>query len=155
MTDHLPVFERLEEDVLHRVRGLFEPHRRTADAAPETPAPVPATMAAEPAAIQEETMSLAQIEDDVREDVTKGIEYVAGWAQRVQAALPGLVSTVDAVGGSTVGKLAETLLGIVIPEPYETILVNYAEDFAKRYGAPVPAAPAAPAQGDTPETPAQ
>ena len=88
-------------------------------------------------------MSLTQIEDDVRADLSDGLAYVAQWASKLQGVMPAIVSTVDKVGGSTVGKLAETLAGAVIPQPYEDMLVGLVDDFAKRYGQPAvqPAAP--------------
>lgn len=99
-------------------------------------------------------MTIATIEDDVREDLTKGLDYVAGWAQRVQQALPGIVSTVDTVSGSTIGKLASSLAGAVIPEPYESMLVSLVSDFASRYGQPATTPAAAATTTTTPVTPA-
>ena len=132
--------------------------RHAADAAPETPAAVPATMAAATAAAatpQEEPMSLTTIEDDVREDLTKGLDYVTGWAQRVQTLMPAIVDTVDTVGSSTVGKLIEAAAGAVLPAPYEQVAADFVKDLVAKYGTPAaaatpaPADPAAPAQTDS------
>lgn len=81
-------------------------------------------------------MSLAQIEDAVRTDLTDGLDWLDGFVQRVKAAAPGIISTVDTVSNTTVGKLAETLAGAVIPAQYEPMLVGLVEDFARRYGQP-------------------
>ena len=156
----MPTYEQIREDFNRGVRtaeqAIERPfHHHAADAAPETPAAVPATMAAATAAAatpQEEPMSLTTIEDDVREDLTKGLDYVTGWAQRVQTLMPAIVDTVDTVGSSTVGKLIEAAAGAVLPAPYEQVAADFVKDLVAKYGTPAAAATPAPAD---PAAPAQ
>ena len=101
-------------------------------------------------------MSLTTIADDLREDLSTAengaITYIEGWIGRVKAAMPAIVSTVDTVSGSTVGKLAEELGAAVLPPEDEAALVQFAKFMRAKYEAakvaapaPAPAAPA-PAQ---------
>jgi len=107
--------------------------------------------AATAAALREETpMSLASIDADLRNDLTAGISYGKELFARLEAAAPGIISTVDTVANSTVGKLAETLAGSVLPPEVEPVLVNLVGDFVKRYGQPAAVAPAAPQQPAAP-----
>ena len=113
----------------------------------QTPASGPVNLAAGAAEPLKENPMFATIDDDLREDLTQGIAYGKELFARLEAKAPGIISTVDAVAGSTIGQLAEKLAGSVIPPQYEPVLVGLVDDFVRRYGqpAPVAAAPAAPA----------
>lgn len=127
----------------HAIGSWF--HRQHAA---QTPAPMPATMAAAAAAPKENPMSLAKLDDDIKEDLTEGLTYVEGLVGRLKAAAPGVIATGEAVSGSTVGKLVEAVAGRVLPAPLEDALSSIVKDFVDRYApaaaaTPAPAAPAA------------
>jgi len=135
----------------HAVGHLFH-HHDAVPLNPQAPADRPVNLAAATAAVprEEAPMSLTTLTDDLRNDLTDGLAWVTDWAARVKAAAPGIVSTVDTVANSTVGKLAETLAGSVLPPEVEPVLVNLVGDFVKRYGQPAAVAPAAPQQPAAP-----
>jgi hypothetical protein len=152
----MPTFEEIRDDFERGVRTaeqhIEHPFRRhAADAAPQTPAVVPATIAVATAAApqQEDTMSLATIEADVKDDLTQGLDWMEGFVTRVKAAAPGIIATSEAIGGSTVGKLVEAAAGAVLPPAYEQVAVDFIKDLITKYGQPaqaVAAPVAAPAQ---------
>lgn len=158
----MPTYEEIKDDFERGVRTaeqrIEHPFRHAADAATPTPAAQPVNLASATAAAvtpQGATMpSLAILEDDVKADLTDGLNWLQGFASRLSAAAPGIIATSEAVGGSTVGALVEAVAGRVLPPQLEAILANQVRDFVDRYApaqvaaAPVPAqAPqAAPAQ---------
>lgn len=150
----MPSFDEIRDDFERGVRTaeqLVEHPFRRRDAAPQTPATAPATMAAAPAAAppQEDTMSLATLEDDIKNDLTEGAAYVEQWIGRVKQAAPGIIATSEAVAGSTVGQLAEIFLGRVLPPDVETELLSVVKRYVTSFGQP-----AAPAQATFTPVPA-
>lgn len=128
----------IAEHVPHRPQPTFTPN-------PAQPATMAAATA--PAPNKENRMNLTQIEDDVRTDLTDGLNWLDGFVQRVKAAAPGIITTVDAVSGSTVGQLAEIFLGKILPPDVEAEFIAIAKRYAATFGQPAaPAAPAAPPQ---------
>lgn len=145
MTD---IFGSLARD-WHEIRDHLPHHRDDADAVvTQAPAEQPDSTAQ---VTQEDPMSLITLTDDLKEDLTEGVAYVKDWIARVEQAAPGIAGTLETVGGSTVGKLAEELAGFVVPEPYEGMLVNLVKDWVGRYGQP--AASTAPATPQEPQEP--
>lgn len=153
----MPTYDEIRDDFERGIRTaeqhIEHPFRRhAADAAPQTPAVVPATIAVATAAApqQEEPMSLVTtIEADVKTDLTDGLEWLDGFVTRVKAAAPGIIATSEAIGGSTVGKLVEAAAGAVLPPAYEQVAVDFIKDLITKYGQPaqaVAAPVAAPAQ---------
>jgi hypothetical protein len=163
-SDHLPVFDEIEHakltaardwhsveehirDVLHHNdEPRMTPHVEAALAAREIPASQPVNLAAATAAApqQEDTMQLAQLEDDVKADLTQGLDYILDFGQRLKAAAPGIIATSEAVGGQTVGKLIEIAAGKFLPPGVEEEFLALAGRYFGSFGQ-VPAAPAAPA----------
>ena len=149
MTAPNPILQGLERDwkaakhTVTEAAGWFDRH----DGTSQTPAPAPATMAAATAAAtapQEDTMSLAQLEDDVKTDLTDGIQWLQGFAQRIGQAAPGIIATSEAVGSSTVGALVEAVDGRILPPQLETVLAGIVKDFVDKYATPQVTVPAAP-----------
>ena len=149
------IFHEAEEAVFgrHHVVPIADGGTQTVgNLTTQTPAARPATMKAATAAApqQEDTMSLATIEDDVKADLTDGLNWLQGFASRLTAAAPGIIATSEAVGGSTVGALVEAVAGRILPPQLEQILANQVKDFVDRYSQVQAAAPApqppAPAQ---------
>jgi hypothetical protein len=144
-----PILESLENewDAGRRwTAAHFIPHRH-----PQTPATAPVNLAAAPAAAakQEDTMSLATLDDEVTNDLTKGMDWLEGLVARVKAAAPGIIATSEAVGGSTVSALVEAVAGRILPPQMESILATMVKDFVDRYApaqVTAPAQPVAPAQ---------
>lgn len=99
----LPVFERLEDEVLHKVRGLFEPHH-----ASKTPAP---TGTMKPATQQEETMSLATFEQDLGQRAAAFEAAVRAELGKVFADVPAVVGEARAFATTPLGQLAVTAAG--------------------------------------------
>ena len=89
-------------------------------------------------------MSLAQFEDDVKTDLTDGIQWLQGFAQRIGQAAPGIIATSEAVGSSTVGALVEAVDGRILPPQLETVLAGIVKDFVDKYATPQVTVPAAP-----------
>jgi hypothetical protein len=89
-------------------------------------------------------MSLAQLEDDVKTDLTQGLDWLEGFVGRVKAAAPGIIATSEAVGGSTVGQVAELFLGKFLPADVEAELLGIVRRYVSTFAQPVEAAPAAP-----------
>lgn len=148
MTGPNPILESLENewDAGRRwTAAHFHPHRH-----PQTPATAPVNLAAAPAAAakQEDTMSLATLEDDVKADLTDGLNWMEGFVTRVRAAAPGIIATSDALASSTVGQVAEMFLGKVLPPDVETELLGIVRRYVTTFGqaAPVPVQQPAPAQ---------
>lgn len=111
----------------------------------------PVTIEADTGSASKETT--VGISADIKQDLTEGIEYIDGWIDRVKAAAPGIVSTVDTVANSTVGKLAEALGEAILPPQVEEVVVNLVKAAVDKYGqaasattAPAPTATATPAQ---------
>lgn len=132
----------------HALAEHVEHPFRRGDAAPGQPAQEPGTMAVAAAAAQPTggtTVSLATIEDDVRADLTQGLDWLEGFVGRVKNAAPGIISTVDAVSGTTVGKLIETAAGKFLPPGIEEEFLAIAGRYFSTWGQA--AAPAA-AAGD-------
>lgn len=92
-------------------------------------------------------MSLATLENDVKADLTDGMNWLEGMVQRVKAAAPGIIATSEAVGGSTVGKLLEIAAGKILPPGVEEEFLALAGRYFTTFGQPAQAvaAPAAPA----------
>lgn len=128
------------------ITGLFE-HHHHAEPAPQAPAQQPDNQATAPAAAitQGDSMSLTIIEEDVKKDLTEGMAWLSGLAQRVQAAAPGIIATSEALGNSTLGKLAETAAGKFLPPGVEEEFLALAGRYFSTFGQPVQAAAAAPA----------
>lgn len=125
----------------HGITGLFQHHHAAPDGAPHAPASRPDTQAAPAAATpQENTVSLATIEDDVKTDLTQGIDWMEGFVKRVKAAAPGIIATSEAVGGSTVGQVAEMLLGKFLPPDVEAELLALVKRYVTTFGQPAPQA---------------
>lgn len=103
----------------------------------KTPAQQPATM--NTATQQEDSMSLATIADDIKNAIGNAEQWVT---QVTETHLPAILAEAGKYEGSTIGKLAATLEGALIPEPFESMLNGLVEDFVKRYGQPAVTAPA-------------
>jgi hypothetical protein len=158
----MPTFEEIRDDFERGVRTaeqrIEHPFRHhAAQAAPEPPAAMPATMAAATAAApqQEDTMSLATLEDDFR----NGVAAVKNEIGKFEQSIPGLVADAKNLAGSPLGQLAITgaehvASGVLPPEAlaivesgavdlYNKILGLYSPQGAQQ----APAAPVAvPAQ---------
>jgi hypothetical protein len=125
--------------------GWFEDHLPGRHAAPETPAPQPVNLTAAAAAAepQEEPVSIAKLEADIKNDITEGAAWVAEWAARIKTAAPSIIETTEAAGGPTVARLIQVAAGRVLPPGVEDIAASLLgklfDDFA-------PAAQPAPAQ---------
>lgn len=122
MSDHLPVFEKLEHEILHpvqAVRGLFEPHHTATQAATMTPVPQPVNLAAALPQPQEETMSvLTELED--------GWTAAKGELAKFEQALPGALVKAKAFEASPFALLAEKVASGILPPEAVTIAVNAA-----------------------------
>lgn len=148
MTGPNPILESLENEWDAGKRWTaahFIPHRH-----PQTPATAPVNLAAAPAAAanpQGDTMSLATLEDDVKADLTDGLNWMEGFVNRVRAAAPGIIATSDALASSTVGQVAEMFLGKVLPPDVEAELLGIVRRYVTTFGqaAPVPVQQAVPA----------
>lgn len=140
----MPTFEEIRADFERGIRTVEHAagHPFRHDAPTETPAMMPATM--KPATQQEDSMSLATLEDDVKTDLTQGLDWLEGFVGRVKAAAPGIIATSEAIGGQTVGKLVEIAAGKFLPPGVEEEFLALAERYFGSFGQ-VPAAPAAPA----------
>lgn len=90
-------------------------------------------------------MSLATLEDDVKNDLTQGVGWLKGFVTRLEQAAPGIIATSEAVGGSTVGQLAELFLGKVLPPDVEAELLALVRRYVTTFGQP--AAVVAPQDG--------
>lgn len=154
MTGPNPIFEAVRREARtaeHDVAGWFHrdnPAPHGANPHPENPAATPATMAPVTAGAvtqQEDSMSLATIEDDVKTDLTQGLDWLEGFVGRVKAAAPGIIATSEAVGGSTVSALVEAVAGRILPPQMESVLAGIVKDFVDKY-APAQVQAAAPAQ---------
>jgi hypothetical protein len=125
------------EREMHQVEDLFARH--------QTPATTPASTAT---TTTEENVSLTTLEDDVKNDLTQGLDWLDGFVTRVKAAAPGIIATSEAVGGSTVGKLVEIAAGKILPPGVEDEFLALAERYFGSFGqaaaATVPVAPQAP-----------
>jgi hypothetical protein len=126
-------------------------HART-----QTPATQPVTVKAPNP--KEAIMSLLDtITEDVRGDLTDGLDYLEQFVGRVKAAAPSIINTADTLGGSTVGKLVEAAAGAVLPADVETELVNIVKTYVSRFSTPVAtttaAAPQAPVEAPAPAAP--
>ena len=148
MTGPNPILEAVEDDFTRAGRWTaahFSHHRH-----PQTPATTPVNLAAAPAAAakQEDTMSLATLEDDVKADLTDGLNWMEGFVNRVRAAAPGIIATSDALASSTVGQVAEMFLGKVLPPDVEAELLGIVRRYVTTFGqaAPVPVQQPVPAQ---------
>ncbi len=147
MPDH-PIFDDTEHRLLRaaaREWNSVEDHIRDV-LHHKTPAAQPVNLAAATAAAatqQEETMSIAQLEDDVKTDLTQGLDWLEGFVGRVKAAAPGIIATSEAVGGQTVGKLIEIAAGKFLPPGVEEEFLALAGRYFGSFGQ-VPATPAAP-----------
>lgn len=91
-------------------------------------------------------MSLTALEDDVRGYLTDGVSYLDDMVTALKAKAPALIATMDAVSGSTVGKLVEALGGAVLPPQVEEFVAGVVKDAVARYGQQPQAAPAQPQQ---------
>jgi hypothetical protein len=147
----MPTYDEIRDDFERGIRtaehAIEHPFRRhAADTAPQTPATAPATMKAATAAApqQEDTMSLSTLEDDVKADLTDGLNWLDGFVTRVKAAAPGIIATSEAIGGSTVGKLVEIAAGKILPPGVEEEFLALAGRYFGAFGQPVQAAPAQP-----------
>jgi hypothetical protein len=95
---------------------------------------------------------ITTLEDDVKTDLTQGVGWLKGFVGRLEQAAPGIIATTEAVGGSTVGQLAEIFLGKILPPDVEAEFLALAKRYAVTFGQPV--APAAdPAPSFTPAGP--
>jgi hypothetical protein len=163
----MPSYEEIRDDFARGVRTaeqhIEHPFRHPSETAPAGPAqgaePYPQAPAAQPvnlaaataaAPSKENTMSpITTLEDDVKADLTDGLNWMEGFVTRVKAAAPGIIATSEAIGGTTVSKLVEAAAGAVLPPAYEQVAVDFVKDLITKYGQPAqaPAAPAgAPAQ---------
>lgn len=86
-------------------------------------------------------MSLATLENDVRTDLTAGLDYLDGLVGRLKTAAPGIIATADAVGGSTVAALVDAVAGRILPAGLEPILASIVRDFVDKYAVAAPAQP--------------
>jgi hypothetical protein len=112
-----------------------------------TPATQPVNLAATPVAApsKENTMSpLSTLEDDVKADLTDGLNWLDGFVTRVKAAAPGIIATSEAVGSSTVGKLVELAAGKILPPGVEEEFLALAGRYFGSFGQVAALAPAAP-----------
>jgi hypothetical protein len=148
----MPTYQEIRADFERGVRTaeqhIEHPFRHAADAAPQTPAQQPVNLATAPAAAatqQGDTMAIVQLEDDVKKDLTDGMDWLDGLVQRVKAAAPGIIATSEALGNSTLGKLAETAAGKFLPPGVEEEFLALAGRYFGTFGQPVTAAAAAPA----------
>lgn len=128
MTGSNPILESVKRDL-----GWFEDHLPHHHAAPQTPAPVPATMAADAATAQEEPMPLSTLEDDVKNDLTQGVDWLDGFVTRLRTAAPGIIATSEAVGSSTVAAVVEAVAGRVLPPELETGLAAMVRTFVDQF----------------------
>jgi len=145
-----PILESLEnewDETRRWTAAHFSHHRHD-----QPPAAQPVNLAAAPAAAanpQGDTVSLATLDDEVKDDLTKGMDWLEGVVARVKAAAPGIIATSEAVGGSTVSALVEAVAGRILPPQMESILATMVKDFVDRYApaqVTAPAQPVAPAQ---------
>lgn len=147
MTGPNPILESLEKewDAGRRwTAAHFIPHRHD-----QTPATQPVNLAAATAAAanpQGDTVSLATLDDEVKNDLTKGMDWLEGVVARVKAAAPGIIATSEAVGGSTVSALVEAVAGRILPPQLESMLASIVKDFVDRYAPVAVAAPVQPQQ---------
>lgn len=136
--DATPIFRRLADEARTAARDVTAhlPHRahRTPDTSEEQP-------------VDHEPMT-----EEVRSDLTDGMDYLAVLAGRLRKAAPGFIDSAAALGNSTVAKLAEALGGKILPADAEADLISIARVFISRFGQDTPAAgqpdtqpPAAPA----------
>ena len=92
-------------------------------------------------------MSLIQLEEDVKTDLTDGLSWLEGFVTRVKAAAPGIIATSEAVGGQTVGKLLEIAAGKFLPPGVEEEFLALAGRYFSTFGqAAAPAQPQQPVQ---------
>lgn len=125
----------------HHDEPRMAPHVEAALAARQTPAVQPATMAPAGAATKENRMSLSTLEDDVKADLTQGLDYLIDFGTRLKSAAPGIIATSEAVGSSTVGALVEAVGGAILPPQLEQVAVDFVKDLVGKYGSqPVQAA---------------
>ncbi|MGH3417784.1 MAG: hypothetical protein ACRDSS_15035 [Actinocrinis sp.] len=159
----MPVMPDIEADAARALAAagrelghLFRPHRAPSftprDQLSQTPAQQPVNLAAATAAAATPggTMGIAQLEDDVKADLTDGLNWLDGFVTRVRAAAPGIIATSEAVGGSTVGKLLEIAAGKILPpgveEEFLALAGRYFGSFGQVAASAQPQQPAAPAQ---------
>ena len=81
-------------------------------------------------------MSLATLENDVKTDLTQGVGWLKGFVTRLEAAAPGIIATSEAVGGSTVGQIAEMFLGKVLPPDVEAELLTLVKRYVVTFAQP-------------------
>lgn len=79
---------------------------------------------------------LATLEDTVKRDLTDGLDWLEGMVGRLKNAAPGIIATTEAVGGSTVGQLAEIFLGKILPPDVEAELIAVVKRYVVTFGQP-------------------
>ena len=146
----MPPFEEIRDDFERGVRtaeqAIEHPFQRR-HGAPETPAQQPVNLASATAAAatKENHMSLATIEEETKNFLTEGLDYLVAQGAKLRAAAPGIIATTEAVGGSTVAKLVEAAAGAILPPAYEQVAVDFVKDLIAKYGQPTAAAAVDPA----------
>lgn len=123
----MPTYDEIRDDFERGVRTaeqhIEHPFRRhAADAAPQTPATAPATMAVATAAApqQEDTMSLIT-------DAEAGYAAVKNELAKFEQALPGALAKAKQFEGSAFAQVAEKAAASVLPPEAVAIAVNGAD----------------------------
>lgn len=113
----------------------------------QAPATQPVTV--ETTTPKENRVSLTTLTDDVKADLTDGLDWLDGFVTRIKTAAPGIIAASEAVGGSTVSALVDAVAGRILPPQLETVLAGLVKDFVDRNApaaADAPVAPPAPSQ---------
>jgi hypothetical protein len=85
---------------------------------------------------------LSVIDDDVKEYLTEGFDYLGGMAAKLKAAAPGIIAVAEASGSQTVSAAVESLAGRVLPPDVDAWLAGVVKDAIEKFGAPAAAQPA-------------
>lgn len=133
-----------------RAVGWVEHHLPHRHAAPQSPAPQPVTMApatADATAPQKDTtMSLATLEDDVKNDLTQGLDYLEGMVGRLKTAAPGIIGNAETVLAPIVERFAQTVGDRVLPPLMEEGLMAVVDAYFAKLGQPAQPVAAQPQQ---------
>lgn len=112
---------------------------------PQTPAPGPVTLAAAQPAT-EAPMSLATLENDVKNDLTQGLDYLEGMVGRLKTAAPGIIGNAETVLAPIVERFAQTVGDRVLPPLMEEGLMAVVDAYFAKLGQPAQPIAAQPQQ---------
>ena len=93
-------------------------------------------------------MSLATLENDVKNDLTQGLDYVEGMVARLKSAAPGIIGNAETVLAPIVERFIQTVGERTLPPLMEEGLMAVVDAYFTKLGQP-----AAPAQPEQPVQP--